>query len=147
MCALKWYIKSRYRHLFLEDISKNARVTQKCHFRICGKLYSQAPWPQRPKLSVRVAKALSCDRMESPFFFFSGEPPYRAEKRRDHVNLRGRTENFRGPASSQLYNSGGGRGGGGGSPRRKKSDSIRSQLRALATRIASLGRSGQGAWL
>ena len=26
--ALKWYIKSLYRHLFLEDISKHARVTQ-----------------------------------------------------------------------------------------------------------------------
>ncbi len=61
VCALKWYIKSLYRHLFLEDISKNARVTKKWHFLICGKLNSQAPWPQRPKLGVRVAKALSCD--------------------------------------------------------------------------------------
>ena len=73
MCALKWYIKSLYRHLFLEDISKHARVTQKNNFLIGGKLYSQAPWPQRPKLCVRVAKALSCDRMDS--LFFPGEPP------------------------------------------------------------------------
>ena len=29
VCALKWYIKCLYRHLFLEDISKHARVTQK----------------------------------------------------------------------------------------------------------------------
>ena len=29
VCALKLYIKSLYRHLFLEDISKNSRVTQK----------------------------------------------------------------------------------------------------------------------
>ena len=29
VCALKWYIKSLYRHLFLEDISKHARVTKK----------------------------------------------------------------------------------------------------------------------
>ena len=61
VCALKWYIKSLYRHLFLEDISNHASVTQKMHFLICGKLYSQVPWPQRPKLGVRVAKALSCD--------------------------------------------------------------------------------------
>ena len=54
--------------------------------------------------------------------------------------LRGRTENFRGPASSQHYISGGGSPG-------KKSESIRSQLRALATRTPSLGRCGQGAWL
>ena len=67
VCALKWYIKSLYRHLFLEDISKHAMVTQKWHFLICGKLYSQAPWPQRPKLGVRVAKALSCDRTDSLF--------------------------------------------------------------------------------
>ena len=29
VCALKWYVKSLYRHLFLEDISIHARVTQK----------------------------------------------------------------------------------------------------------------------
>ena len=73
MCALKWYIKSLYRHLFLEDISKHARVTQKWHFVICGKLYSQAPWPQLPKLGVWVAKVPSCDRTDS--HSFSGEPP------------------------------------------------------------------------
>ena len=37
-------------------------------------------------------------------------------------------------------------GGGGGSPE-KKSESVQSQLRALATRTPSLGRCGQGAWL
>ena len=36
-------------------------------------LYSQAPWPTRPKLGVWVAKSLSCDRMD--WLFFSGEPP------------------------------------------------------------------------
>ena len=36
----------------------------------------------------------------------------------DHGDLRGRTANFRGPASSQLYISGGG--GGGGVHREKK---------------------------
>ena len=28
VCALRWCVKSIYRHLFLEDISKHARVTQ-----------------------------------------------------------------------------------------------------------------------
>ena len=93
VCALKWYTKSLYRHLFLEDVSKNARVTQKWHFLICGKLYSQA----------------------------RGKFPW--------------------SASSQLYLRGG------GFTRRKKSESIRSQLRALAIRTQSLGRCGHGAWL
>ena len=39
-------------------------------------------------------------------------PRYSVEKRRDHGNLRGRTTNSRGPASSQNYISGGGGGGG-----------------------------------
>ena len=73
MYALKSYIKGLYRHLFLEDISKHASVTQKKNFLICGKLYRQALWPQRPKLGVRVAKALSCDT--AVLFIFSGEPP------------------------------------------------------------------------
>ena len=75
MCALKWYIKSLYRHLFLEDISKHSRVTKKWYFLICGKLYTQAPWPTRPKLGVWVAKALSCDRMDWLFFFPLNRPP------------------------------------------------------------------------
>ena len=29
VCALRWYVKRLYRHLFFEDISKHARVTQK----------------------------------------------------------------------------------------------------------------------
>ena len=29
VCALRLYVKSLYRHFFLEDIAKNARVTQK----------------------------------------------------------------------------------------------------------------------
>ena len=29
VCALRWYVKSLYRHFFLEDISKHASVTQK----------------------------------------------------------------------------------------------------------------------
>ena len=58
VCALRWYVKSLYRHLFLEDISKHARVTKKWHFLICGKVYTQAPWQRRPKLGVWVAKWL-----------------------------------------------------------------------------------------
>ena len=29
VCALRWYVKSLYRHFFLEDIAKHAGVTQK----------------------------------------------------------------------------------------------------------------------
>ena len=145
MCALRWYIKSPHRHLFLVDISKHARVT---HFLIYGKDNSKAPWPPRPQIGLRVAKALSCDTDESEFF--SGEPPlsYSVEKRRDHRNLpyahvilRGRTANFCDPASSQHYNSG----GGGGLPE-KNSDSSVSQLSALATLRPIWGRGGQGAF-
>ncbi len=35
-CALRWYVKSLYRHLFLEDISKHVRVTQKIAPPICA---------------------------------------------------------------------------------------------------------------
>ena len=34
VCALRWYVKSLYRHLFLVDISKHARVTQKMATRL-----------------------------------------------------------------------------------------------------------------
>ena len=51
--------------------------------------------------------------------------------------LRGRTANFCDSASSNHHNSGGGGG----------DESIRPQLRALATRTPSLGRVGQGAWV
>ena len=47
---------------------------------------------------------------------------------------------FRGPASSQLYNSGG------GLPGKKIFFLLKSMLRPLATRIPSLGRVGQCAW-
>ena len=114
VCALKWYIKSLYRHLFLDNISTHARVTKKKkHFLICGKLYSQAPWPQRPKLGVRVAKGFSCDRMDSLFPPSEPPPPPRdiVLKRGGPRILRGRTPNIRGPASSLHYFSGGGGGG------------------------------------
>ena len=89
MCALRWYIKSLYRHLFLVDISKHASVTQKWHFLMFGRHNSKAPWPTRPQIGLRVAKARSCTISESKFF--SGEPPlsYSVEKRRDHRNCVG----------------------------------------------------------
>ena len=65
-----YFKKSLYRHFFLVDISKHARVT---HFLIGCKDNSKAPWPTRPQIGLRVAKALSCDTDESEFF--SGEPP------------------------------------------------------------------------
>ena len=86
VCALRWYIKSPYRHLFLVDISKNARVT---HFLICGKDNSKAPWATRLQIGLRVAKARSCDTDESKKN--SGEPPPPPPElwRRDHRNCVG----------------------------------------------------------
>ena len=40
VCALKCYVKSLYRHLFLEDISKHTRVTQKRDFLILNTVYT-----------------------------------------------------------------------------------------------------------
>ena len=62
-----------------------------------------------------------------------------------HANLRKRTANFSGPASSQLYNSGGG-GGGGGVTGNFFFFLLKSLLRPLATHIPSLGRVGQCVW-
>ena len=92
MCALRWYIKSLFRHLFLVDISKHARVTpKKWHFLICGKDNSKAPWATRPQIGLRVAKALSCDTDERNFFPVNPPPPpprsYGAKTKRDHRNL------------------------------------------------------------
>ncbi len=103
MCALKWYVQSLYRHLFLVDISKHARVTQKCHFLIRGRPNSHAPWPTRPKLGSNVAKGLSCDICVC--FFFSGEPP--PPPPWDIELRRGGATDILGLASSQLYISGG----------------------------------------
>ena len=104
VCALRWYVKSIYRHFFLEDISKHARVTQKITPPICAKPNSQAPWPTRPKLGVRVAviqRGVFC------VYFYREPPELRCWKRRDQRNSR----NFFDPASSQHRNSGwGGRG-------------------------------------
>ena len=106
---------------------------------VCVKPNSQAPWPTRPKLSVWVAKALSCDR--AGFFpLLPWTPPScGVEKRRDQRNLR----HFFDPASSQHCNSGGG--GGGGFTVENKQTTL-SQLRTLATRTPSLGSVGHGAW-
>ena len=52
VCALRWYVKSLYWHLFLEDTSKHARVTKKWHFQICGKHNSKVPWSTCPQISV-----------------------------------------------------------------------------------------------
>ena len=132
MCALKWYIKSLYRHIFLEDISKHARVT---HFQLFVKPNSHAHWPTCTKRGSNVAKGNSCKMTE--VIFFSREPPlrYRAEKRRDH----GICGKFRGPASSQLYISGGVHG-------KKKFTSVILQLLPLATFEPRLVQVGQCAW-
>ena len=69
MCALRWYVKSLYKHLFLEDISKHARVT---HFLIYN---SKAPWGTRPQIGVWVANTRSCDIDELKKFFFNVNLP------------------------------------------------------------------------
>ena len=61
VCAIRWYVKSLYRNLFLVDISKHARVT---HFLICGSHNSKAPWATPPQIGLWVAKARSCDTDE-----------------------------------------------------------------------------------
>ncbi len=133
MCALKWYIKSLYRHFFLEDISKHARVT---HFLLFGKPNSHAHWPTRPKRGTNVAKGLSCKMTEVKKI--PREPPplrYRAEKRRDHGICR------QIPWSrlfSALYLRGG--------SRERKKTSVILQLRPLATFVPRLGQVGQCAW-
>ena len=102
-----------------------------------GRYNSKAPWPTRPQIGLRVAKARSCNINESKFF--SGEPPpWFIEA--GSQKLRGRTADFCDPASSQHYNS-----GGGGSPE-KNFDSFILQLRALATPRPICGRVGQGAF-
>ena len=62
------HVKSLYRHFFLEDTSKHARVTQKWHFLICDKHNSKAPWATDPQIGVSVAKARSCDIVILLFF-------------------------------------------------------------------------------
>ena len=86
MCALRWYIKSLYRHLFLIDISKHTRVT---HFLICGKDNWKAPWATRPQIGLRVAKARSCDTWQVQKKLRWTPPSYSVDKRRDHRNCVG----------------------------------------------------------
>ena len=68
VCALSWYEKSLYRHFFLEDIAKHARVTQKMappppHEKSTN---CQAPWATNTKLPEWIANTLSCD-MTQPY--------------------------------------------------------------------------------
>ncbi len=72
MCALRWYVKSLYRHLFLVDISKLARVT---HFLFCGKDNSKAPWATRPQIGLRVAKARTVILTSRKFLTWTPPPP------------------------------------------------------------------------
>ena len=92
------------------------------------------------KLGVWVAKALSCDHMELLFFLLLNPPGVILFRRGGTQIFAVLPRKFRDPASSQHHNAGG---GGGGSP--EKSQSIRSQLMALATHTPSLGHVGQGA--
>ena len=96
MCALKCYVKSLYRHLFFEDISKNARVTKKKrHFLICGKVTPRRLDRRAPNSVCGLLKLLAVIVWID--FFSSGKPPpppppppsYSVEKRRDHRNCVG----------------------------------------------------------
>ena len=98
VCALRWYVKSLYRHLFLEDISKHAWVTKKWHFLICGKHNSKAPWATRPKIGV---------------WTLTPPPPppppelWWLEEVGSLLKLRGHPRNFCDPTSYSHHNSGG----------------------------------------
>ena len=135
MCALKWYIKSLYRHIFLKDISKHARVT---HFLISGKPNSHAHWPTCTKLGTNVAKGNNCNMTEVKKIPVN--PPWDIELRR------GGTTEFAGicrqiPWSrlfSTLYLRG-------GSPWNFFT-SVILQLLPLATFVPSLVQVGQCAW-
>ena len=117
LCALRWYVKSLYKHLFLEDTvySNTQGSLKKWHFLICGSPNSQAP-PTRPKICVCIAKALSCD---------------------------GHAISVIPPLLNTITQGGG---GGGEEVHVKKKNSTVSQLSALATHTPILGRIGQGAW-
>ena len=136
VCALRWYIKSLYRHLFLVDISKSARVT---HFLICGKDNSKASWATHPQIGQRVAKARSCETDESKKIFRWTPPEL---WRRDHRNcVGGRQISVISPLLNTITLGG----GGGGSPEFFFASSV-SQLRALATLRPIWGRVAQGAF-
>ena len=64
--CLRWYVKSLYRHFFLEDIAKHARVILKKWHLPNGKMSnSQAPWATDSKFVLWLANTLSCDMAES----------------------------------------------------------------------------------
>ena len=56
MCALRWYVKCLYRHLFLEDTSEHARVTQKLHYPNCNTYNSKVLWATDPKFVCGLLK-------------------------------------------------------------------------------------------
>ena len=69
------------------------------------------------------------------------------EKRRDRRNLPSAHAISVIPPLLNTITQGGGGGGGGVHRKEKKGETIRSQLRALATHTPSLERVGQGAWV
>ena len=69
VCALRWYVKSLYRHFFLEDIAKHARVTKKLHFLIGKMTNSKTPWATAPKHVLWLPTSLSCDMAEKRNFY------------------------------------------------------------------------------
>ena len=110
---------------------KCLKRAEKHHLAICGSLWSEKTENVRdsPHFTSLINKKK-----------FPVNPPWDSvEKRRDHQKFYVGERQF--PWSrlfSALYVRG---------IHREKSDSIRSQLRALGTRTPSLGRCGQGDWL
>ena len=69
VCALREYVKYLYRHVFLEDTSKKARVTKKMHPPNFFKYNSQVSCLEMPKFGLWLAKTLSCDKTEKIIFY------------------------------------------------------------------------------
>ena len=59
VCALRWYVKSHYRHFFLEDIASTQGSLKKWHFLICKYSNSKAPRATDPKFPVWLVIWLS----------------------------------------------------------------------------------------
>ena len=74
-------MKCLFRHLFLEDTSKKARVTKKMHLPNCGEDTSQVPCLHMPKFGLWLAKTLTCDMTVSIISLLEALPSYGVRRR------------------------------------------------------------------
>ena len=65
VCALRWYVKSLYRHFFLEDIAKQARREKNGTSPLPSALISRRLERQTPNFLLWLANTLSCDMAET----------------------------------------------------------------------------------